>query len=53
LHVRSGNFEAKFEAVRSAVETFGPQRDRHKRYYTFDVVHDRRARREWVEPDQR
>jgi len=51
-HVRSGEFASRFAAVRSAVAEFGEDRARHKRYYSFDVVKDVRARREWVLPDR-
>jgi hypothetical protein len=50
--VRSRSFASRFEAVRVAVETFGPQRDLHRRHYSFDVVRDRPARREWIAPDE-
>lgn len=50
--VRVRQFPSRFEAVRDAVRQFGEDRDRHRLYYGFDVVRDRRARREWVEPDR-
>jgi len=37
--------------VRAAVAAFGSERDRFRQFYSFDVVRDRRARREWVAPD--
>ncbi len=49
--VRSGRFPSKLEAVRAAVSAFG-DRDRYRLFYSFDVVRDRRARREWVAPDR-
>jgi hypothetical protein len=49
--VREGKFATRLEAVRGAVSAFGEDRGLHSRYYTFDVVKDRRARREWVPPD--
>ncbi len=49
--VRAGRFGSRLEAVRAAVATFGSERDRFRRFYSFDVVRDRRARREWVAPD--
>jgi flavin reductase (DIM6/NTAB) family NADH-FMN oxidoreductase RutF len=50
--VRSGRFSARFEAVESTTQLFGEDRDRHRLYYSFDVVRDRRARREWIKPDR-
>ena len=50
--VRGGRFGSRLEAVRHAVELFGEDRDRHRMFYSFDVVRDRRARREWVAPDR-
>ena len=50
--VRAGQFASRMEAVRHAVELFGENRDRHRLFYSFDVVKDRRARREWVAPDR-
>jgi flavin reductase (DIM6/NTAB) family NADH-FMN oxidoreductase RutF len=50
--VRGGRFASRLEAVRQAIQLFGEDRDRHRLYYSFDVVRDRRARREWVAPDR-
>lgn len=50
--VRSGHFTSRLEAVRASVAAFGQDRDRFRRFYSFDVVRDRRARREWVAPDR-
>jgi hypothetical protein len=50
--VRHGRFTSRFEAVRAAVSAFGGDRDRFRQFYSFDVVRDRRARREWVAPDR-
>ena len=50
--VRSRRFPSRFEAVREAVSSFGKDRDRFRLFYRFDVVPDRRARREWVVPDR-
>ena len=50
--VRSRSFSSRYEAARAAVERFGEDRDRHRLYYSFDVVRDTRARREWVPPDR-
>jgi hypothetical protein len=49
--VRRGEFPSRLEAVRAAVLKFGEDRERHRGYYSFDVVRDVRARREWVRPD--
>ena len=49
--VRGGRFASKLAAVRAAVASFGEDRERHRLSYSFDVVRDRRARREWIEPD--
>jgi hypothetical protein len=50
--VRARRFPSRFEAVREAVSSFGKDRDRFRLFYSFDVVRDRRARREWVAPDR-
>jgi hypothetical protein len=50
--VRSGRFPLRLEAVRAAVAEFGGGRERFRLFYSFDVVRDRRARREWVAPDR-
>jgi hypothetical protein len=50
--VRAGRFSSRFEAVSAAVSSFGQDRERHRQFYSFDVVHDRGARREWVAPDR-
>jgi len=42
---------SRLAAAQLAVEEFGAQRDLFRRYYSFDVVKDVRARREWVPPD--
>src|SRR5246127_4350256 len=44
--VRRGRFLSKVEAVRAAVSAFGGDRNRYRAFYSFDVVRDRRARRE-------
>ncbi len=43
--------ESRIEAARYAVRYFGEDRDLPSLYYSFDVVRDRQARREWVAPD--
>jgi hypothetical protein len=50
--VRVGRFTSRLEAVRAAVSTFGERRDWFRLFYSFDVVRDRRARREWIVPDR-
>src|SRR6266481_8139492 len=50
--VRAGRYGSRLGAVRAAVSAFGSDRDRFRRFYSFDVVRDRRARREWVAPDR-
>jgi hypothetical protein len=50
--VRSGNFPSRLVAVRHAVTKFGNDRDCFRPFYSFDVVNDPRARREWIPPDR-
>jgi len=50
--VRAGNFPSRFEAVRHAVNQFGADRNRFRLFYSFDVVNDRVARKEWILPDR-
>jgi hypothetical protein len=50
--VRAGNFPSRFEAVRHAVNKFGNDRSAFRPFYSFDVVNDRRARRQWIPPDR-
>jgi hypothetical protein len=50
--VRACRFGSQIEAVRVAVKTFGEERDLHRLYYSFDVVRNRRARREWIPPNR-
>ena len=49
--VRSRSFQSRLDAVRAAVTAFGEDKYRFRGYYSFDVVTNRRARREWIEPD--
>jgi len=51
-YVRSGDSPSRLEAVRGAVQQFGSNRDYFRQYYSWDVVRDRRARREWIPPDR-
>ena len=50
-HVAAAGCATRLEAACSAVERFGEDRTLHRRYYSFDVVKDERARAEWVAPD--
>jgi hypothetical protein len=50
--VHDGAFPSRLAAVRNALARFGEDRDRFRVFYSFDVVRDRRARREWVAPDR-
>ena len=49
--IRTGHYPSRLDAVRAAVAEFGGDRDRFRQFYSFDVVRNRRARREWVAPD--
>jgi hypothetical protein len=49
---RLGGFPSRLEAVRNALARFAEDRKRYELFYSFDVVKDRRARREWVSPDR-
>jgi hypothetical protein len=44
-------FATPFAAVEATVLRYGQERKLHEAFYTYDVVADRRARREWVPPD--
>jgi hypothetical protein len=46
-----GGYASRLDAARASVGEFGEDRDLHRMYYSFDVVRDRRARREWIPPD--
>jgi hypothetical protein len=50
--VRDSCFSSQLEAVRHSLARFGDNRDEFRLFYSFDVVKDRRARREWVAPDR-
>ena len=45
-------FATPLAAVCAATSEFGDDKKRHELYYTFDVVRDRLARRQWVPPDK-
>jgi hypothetical protein len=49
--VHAARLRSRFEAAAYAVRMFGDKRDLPKRYYSFDVIRDRRARAGWVAPD--
>jgi len=49
--VRGGSFPSRFVAVCAAVERYGEDRTRHRLYYSFDVISNVKARRNWVPPD--
>ncbi len=51
--VAAGEFATPHAAVRATVQRFGQKRKLHQEFYTYDVVMDRRARREWVPPDKK
>jgi hypothetical protein len=51
-HLEARRPETTLDAIRAAVMRFGEDRDLPRRHYTFDVVRDVRARREWVAPDR-
>jgi 3-hydroxy-9,10-secoandrosta-1,3,5(10)-triene-9,17-dione monooxygenase reductase component len=50
--VRAGQFASRLETVRRAVHRFGEDRDRHRLFYSYDVVRDPTARRTWRAPDR-
>jgi hypothetical protein len=51
-HVSALGAASRWDAVRSALDRYGEDRDLPRRCYSFDVVQDVRARREWVPPDR-
>ena len=44
-------FASRLEFVRAALSRFGGNSSLFRGYYSFDVVKDVRARREWIAPD--
>ena len=44
-------FSSRLEFVRAALNRFGRDSSLFRTYYSFDVVKDVRARREWIAPD--
>jgi hypothetical protein len=51
-HVAASGAASRCDAVRTALDRFGEDRDLPQRAYSFDVVRDVRARAEWVPPDR-
>jgi hypothetical protein len=49
--IAAQNFATTFAAVQATVLRFGQERKLHESHYSFDVVADRRARREWIPSD--
>jgi hypothetical protein len=49
--VRTGQFGSRLGAVVAALHWFGGRSDYYKAFYSFDVVTDRQARRDWIAPD--
>lgn len=41
----------RLAAARLAVDTFAPQRDLYKQYWSFDVLRSTEARFQWIPPD--
>ena len=50
--VRSGAYGSRLEGVRAALARFGENSRHYRGFYDFDVLHDRKARRDWVAPDR-
>jgi hypothetical protein len=50
--VRSGRFGSRLEAARAALARFGECSGHFRKFYNFDVLANRQARREWVAPDR-
>lgn len=51
--LRTRVFASRLEFVRAALSQFGRDSALFRSYYSFDVVKDVRARREWIAPDCR
>jgi hypothetical protein len=49
--LRTRAFSSRLEFVRAALNRFGSDSTLFRSYYSFDVVKDIRARREWIAPD--
>jgi hypothetical protein len=50
--VHTTKFASPLEAARNTLARFGEDRKLYLLYYGFDVMRDRRARREWIAPDR-
>src|SRR5262245_21327501 len=49
--LRKRAFTSRLEFVRAALSRFAGESSLFRSYYSFDVVKDVRARREWIAPD--
>jgi hypothetical protein len=49
--IAAHQFSTAFAAVEATVLRYGQERKLHEAFYSYNVVADRRARREWVAPD--
>jgi len=45
------HYPKPFAAVEATVLHYGEQRKLHETFYSYDIVANRRARREWIPPD--
>jgi hypothetical protein len=50
--IRENKPQSRLDAASCAVRLFGEDRDLPALFYSFDVVRNRRARSEWLPPDQ-
>ena len=50
--LRTRVFSSRLESVRAALSRFGRDSSLFRSYYSFDVVKNIRARREWIAPDR-
>jgi len=49
--LRTRAYSSRLEFVRAALSRFGSDSGLFRSYFSFDVVNDVRARREWIAPD--
>jgi hypothetical protein len=49
--LRTRRFSSRLESVRGALRRFAHDSTLFRGYYSFDVVNDAQARREWIAPD--
>jgi hypothetical protein len=49
--LRARRFSSRLESVRGALWRFARDSTLFRSYYSFDVVNDAQARREWIAPD--